>query len=128
MIHGDKQAIAYDAYNFTAIGNKSKTLRASRADTDHITVVFCKKNEMNKKNNGVVCMTTEKNTVIIEEKSPAIMARDYKSPPIVFQKKGEAWAIGNGQVHQLYLQPKVGALNAMHDAQIVLKANILQEG
>ena len=30
------------------------------------------------------------------------------------------WHIGNGQIHQLYLSPKVGALNCMHDQQVVL--------
>ena len=31
-----------------------------------------------------------------------------------------AWAIGNGQMHQIHLQKKVGALNTMHDQIIVL--------
>jgi hypothetical protein len=30
------------------------------------------------------------------------------------------YCIGNGQVHQLYLQDKVGALNCMDDPQKVL--------
>ena len=38
------------------------------------------------------------------------------------KKKGEAWAIGNGQMHQIHLQPKCGALNTMHDQICVLKA------
>lgn len=74
-------------------------------------------------------MTTEPNSVISEEQSPAIRARDYKSPPVVFQKKkGEAWAIGNGQMHQIHLQPKCGALNTMHDQICVLKAITKSEG
>lgn len=31
------------------------------------------------------------------------------------------WCIGNGQVHQLYLSEKVGALNCMDDQQKVLR-------
>jgi len=34
------EVIAFDAYNFMTIVGISKTLRASRADTDHITVIF----------------------------------------------------------------------------------------
>lgn len=30
------------------------------------------------------------------------------------------WCIGNGQAHQFYLQDKMGALNCMHDQQIVM--------
>lgn len=30
------------------------------------------------------------------------------------------WCIGNGQVHQLYLSEKVGALNCMDDQQKLL--------
>ena len=38
------------------------------------------------------------------------------------ERERERWAraIGNGQVHQLYLQEKVGALNCMADPQKVL--------
>ena len=32
------------------------------------------------------------------------------------------WCIGNGQVHQLYLSEKVGALNCMDDQQKILSA------
>ena len=31
------------------------------------------------------------------------------------------YCIGNGQVHQLYLQEKVGALNTMDDQQKILR-------
>lgn len=34
------------------------------------------------------------------------------------------WMIGNGQLHQIHLQSKAGALNAMHDQQIVLMRSI----
>lgn len=70
-----------------------------------------------------LCMSVETNSVLAQEQSPAIKARDYKSPPIICRKKkGEAWAIGNGQMHQIHLQPKCGALNTMHDQICVLIA------
>lgn len=31
------------------------------------------------------------------------------------------WCVGNGQKNQWQLQKKVGALNCMHDQQIILK-------
>lgn len=31
-----------------------------------------------------------------------------------------SYAVGNGQMHQIQLQPMVGALNCMHDQQIIL--------
>ena len=31
------------------------------------------------------------------------------------------WSVGNGQLHQIQLQPMVGALNCMHDQQIILR-------
>lgn len=46
------KVIAFDAYNFMVIGNISKALRASRADTDHITVVFQRKINELPENNG----------------------------------------------------------------------------
>ena len=33
----------------------------------------------------------------------------------------QMWCIGNGQNHQNYLQSKVGALNCMHDQQMILR-------
>lgn len=39
------------------------------------------------------------------------------------------WCIGNGQAHQFYLQDKMGALNCMHDQQIVMvKKNERKQG
>lgn len=37
------------------------------------------------------------------------------------EEHGMDWCIGNGQVHQLYLSEKVGALNCMMDQQKVLR-------
>lgn len=34
------------------------------------------------------------------------------------------WCIGNGQVHQLYLSEKVGALNCMADQQKLLLGGV----
>ena len=31
------------------------------------------------------------------------------------------WCVGNGQMHQAHLQEQVGAINAMHDQQIILR-------
>ena len=31
------------------------------------------------------------------------------------------WCVGNGQMHQTHLQNEVGAINAMHDQQIILR-------
>ena len=36
------------------------------------------------------------------------------------RERERVWIIGNGQIDQLYLQEKCGALNTMHDQQIVL--------
>jgi len=36
------------------------------------------------------------------------------------RERERAWCIGNGQLHQIHLQRMVGALNTMHDQQIVL--------
>jgi len=48
--------------------------------------------------------------------------QDAYSDLLVTERERERWAraIGNGQVHQVYLQEMVGALNTMHDPQIVL--------
>jgi len=31
------------------------------------------------------------------------------------------WCVGNGQLHQVQMSKKVGALNCMHDAQMILR-------
>lgn len=36
------------------------------------------------------------------------------------RERERVWMIGNGQMHQANLQMKAGALNCMHDQQIVL--------
>ena len=36
------------------------------------------------------------------------------------REREREWAIGNGQLHQLYLSRTVGALNCMHDQQMIL--------
>lgn len=46
--------------------------------------------------------------------------QDAYSGLLVTERERWARAIGNGQVHQLYLQEKVGALNCMADPQKVL--------
>ena len=51
-----------------------------------------------------------------------LSSRDYKSPQVVVKSAKKEWCIGNGQVHQLYLSKKVGALNCMDDQQKVLRA------
>ena len=48
--------------------------------------------------------------------------QDAYSDLLITENRGgyNAWAIGNGQMHQIHLQNKVGALNTMHDQIIVL--------
>lgn len=36
------------------------------------------------------------------------------------RERERVWMVGNGQMHQIELQRKAGALNCMHDQQIVL--------
>ena len=53
--------------------------------------------------------------------------QDAYNDLLVTERERERWAIGNGQVHQLYLQEKVGALNCMSDQQKVLVPYIGRE-
>lgn len=41
--------------------------------------------------------------------------------PLWGGQNGKAYAIGNGQVHQLYLQDNCGALNCMQDRMKVMQ-------
>ena len=53
---------------------------------------------------------------------------DYKGPNRQYVEDGKLvvdYCIGNGQVDQLNLSNKVGALNCMHDQQIVMKENLM---
>ena len=40
---------------------------------------------------------------------------------------GESYCIGNGQLDQLHIQENTGALNCMHDQQIVMNVNETEE-
>ena len=39
---------------------------------------------------------------------------------LVTERERDVWAVGNGQLHQIHLQRKVGALNTMHDQIMIL--------
>ena len=53
------------------------------------------------------------NCVVDKNLSPTLTCTHYGEPAI-------AYCVGNGQVDQSYLQPKVGALNCMHEQQYVI--------
>lgn len=42
------------------------------------------------------------------------------------RERERVWAVGNGQMHQIHLQKKVGSLNTMHD-QIIILVDMLPE-
>lgn len=44
----------------------------------------------------------------------------YNDMFITERERERVWTIGNGQTNQLNLQEKAGALNCIHDQQIVL--------
>ena len=98
-------------------------------------------------------VTTGTYTQVEREKSPTLMARDYKfphavcrgigrdafnqgqnakfgitieenkQPTILAKGAGAVACVGNGQLHQAQLQEKSGALNCMHDQQCAMVKN-----
>lgn len=49
----------------------------------------------------------------------------YADMLVTERERETVWAVGNGQMHQVHLQSKVGALNTMHDQIMIL---IMQYG
>ena len=52
----------------------------------------------------------------------------YSDMLVTEREREKVWIVGNGQMHQVQLQKKAGALNTMHDQQIVLICITLPEG
>ena len=44
----------------------------------------------------------------------------YADMLVTERERESVWAIGNGQLHQIHLQTKVGALSTMHDQIMIL--------
>lgn len=58
----------------------------------------------------------ERSAQFTPNKTDPLVASDYKQPPIIAEPK----CVGNGQLHQIQLSDKAGALNCMHDQQAVM--------
>ena len=77
------------------------------------------------------CMGHDERSAQFEKnKTDPLTASDYKQPPVVAQPVsttgGQVYAIGNGQLDQLKMSAKVGALNCMHD-QIAVMQELVTE-
>lgn len=141
------KAIGFDAYNQTPTGGVSKAM-TTKGDSDHIPIVFVL-NRQDKKSMSVTENKTnallqdpKQEPVVYTMKIRGGRSVDSKGHsagkgPLIqtnlsatlgvaqdqylFQpSRGGYWCIGNGQVHQTYLQEKVGALNCLVDQQKVL--------
>lgn len=84
------------------------TLASSRTDPHHVPCVLCARERCG-------CDGGGKGLLIQKEKTGAIATSNDQ-----FVLTGGAVCIGNGQVDQLRVHEKVGALNCMHDQQAII--------
>ena len=123
---GDEIAGTLDASYFKGTGNRSGHER-------EYVVVRREAEKMSEKQMRVLGIiadhpTPKFNSDGEQEIVNTLSARDYKGVTAValtkrdaeLQEKEMKWCIGNGQVHDLRLSEKVGALNCMRDQQKIL--------